>query len=158
MLNASFYAACAAALCLSIAQPATVAAKGPKKAAKSTKSAPKDDAAPRTPSQAVLQSFDTFCTEWMAKLAARESDNVKNIKWEKNGDSVAGTYIGYSQEHSCTLTDGTGHVPVGHIQYRETRYKKQGISETEAQGSAPQAIEIYEATELFSYAKGKWVY
>jgi hypothetical protein len=38
------------------------------------------------------------------------------------------------------------------------RYKKEGRSESDARSSAPLAIEVYEATELFSYLKGKWDY
>lgn len=104
----------------------------------------------------VTTKFEAFCKEWMGKLAARERDNVANIKWETQPAGVVGAYTGYSQDHTCLLKPGTGDVPIGKIVYIETRYEKSGTSQGEAQGSQPKAIEAIEVTEIFRYTSGKW--
>lgn len=104
----------------------------------------------------VTAKFETFCKEWMGKLAARERDNVANSKWDKQAVGVVGAYTGYSQEHTCLLKSGTGAVPIGKIVYVETRYEKSGNTPTEARGSAPKPIEAVEVTEIFRYKSGKW--
>lgn len=113
-----------------------------------------DSGKPVAPDVAV--KWDAFCIEWMGKLAARERDNLANIKWEKQADGVVGAYTGYSQDHICTLKAGTGEVPIGKIVYVETRYEKSGPNPTEAKASTANAIEQVEVTEIFRYTKGKW--
>ena len=104
----------------------------------------------------VAAKWETFCTDWMGKLAARERDNLANIKWEKREAGVVGAYTGYSQDHTCNVKAGTGDVPIGKIIYVETRYEKSGATPTEAKASTPTPIEQVEVTEIFRYAKGKW--
>lgn len=104
----------------------------------------------------VTAKFAAFCKEWMGKLAARERDNVANIKWDKQTDTVVGAYTGYSQEHTCMLKAGTGAVPIGKIVYVETRYEKSGATQVEAQGSTPKPVDAVEVTEIFRYKSGKW--
>jgi len=114
-------------------------------------------AAPKTQTpEEIAAAFATFCEEWMERLAARERDNLQHIKWETTGDGAHGSYTGYSHEHTCTQTDGTEHVPVGRIKYRELLYEKRGTSPSEAENSAPQTVEVYEVTEIFRYSNGKW--
>jgi hypothetical protein len=103
-------------------------------------------------------AFNGFCEEWMQKLAAREHDNVNHIQWQSSGSEVQGDYVGYTQEHTCQTKNGTGSVPVGKINYREVRYEKRGSSVAEAETSPARAVEVTEVTEIFRYAKGKWVY
>jgi hypothetical protein len=105
----------------------------------------------------VASAFDNFCAEWMQKLEAREEANVSHIKWEPNGAGVQGAYVGYTQEHTCTLKDGQK-VPVGKIMYQEVRYLKRGPTITEAQQSIPHPVETTAVTEIFGYDHGKWVY
>ena len=112
----------------------------------------------RAQDAAVASAFEGFCIEWMHKLEAREQANVTHIKWETGADGVHGEYIGYTQEHTCTMKSGTGNVPVGKIIYREIRYEKRGSSVKEAEGSAAHPVETTEVTEIFRYEKGKWVY
>jgi len=142
---------------ISAGTPAAAEAKSPK-SAKARKAAVEEPEAGGTPSETTIKSFEAFCEEWMAKLAAREVDNVTHIKWERVSDGVSGTYVGYSHEHSCNVTDGTGHVAVGHVEYKEVKFRKQGPTEADAERSTPQPVEVYDATELFSYSKGKWLY
>lgn len=103
-------------------------------------------------------AFPSFCEEWMHKLEVREQHNVTHIKWEPNGDGVQGAYVGYTHEHTCTLKDGSGHVPVGEIVYREIRYEKRGTTVSDAEQSEPRPSEITEVTEIFRYSNGKWIY
>ena len=102
-------------------------------------------------------AFNSFCEEWMGKLAAREKHNVANIKWDAKADGVKGEYVGYTQEHTCLVKD-TSKVPIGKIIYREIVYQKHGGTIPEAEKSAAEAIEATEVTEIFRYAAGKWVY
>jgi hypothetical protein len=106
----------------------------------------------------VASAFEGFCTEWMHKLEAREAANVTHIKWESDGDGVHGAYVGYTREHTCTMKNGTGAVPVGKIIYREIRYEKRGSTVDEAEHSPAHPVETTEVTEIFRYDKGKWVY
>jgi len=103
-------------------------------------------------------AFPKFCEEWMQKLDARERANVSHIKWEQRADGVLGTYVGYSQEHTCELKEGSHKTPVGTITYREVRYEKRGNTIPEAEKSTPNPVEVTEVTEIFRYEKGKWIY
>jgi hypothetical protein len=101
-------------------------------------------------------SFQAFCDEWMQKLRARELYNLAHIQWETSAEGTRGTYVGYSEDHTCTLT--TGRPPIGKISYRETHYEKRGQTISEAEQSPPQPIEIFDTSELFTYINGKWDY
>jgi hypothetical protein len=103
-------------------------------------------------------AFKGFCEEWMHKLEVREHDNVSHIKWEVTQDGVQGDYVGYTHEHTCLTKNGTQSVPVGKITYREIKYEKRGTTIAEAESNPPKAVEVTEVTEIFRYAKGKWVY
>ena len=105
----------------------------------------------------VASQFDSFCLEWMGKLAARQEHNIAHIKWDTKPDGVKGEYVGYTTEHTCTLKNET-QVPIGKIIYREIVFQKAGGSIPEAEKSEAQAIETTEVTEIFRYAGGKWVY
>jgi len=143
---------------LTLALLATLASAAPGRADPGVPPRTTDSAVISEPGVAadVTAKFGDFCKEWMGKLAARERDNVANIKWEHQPSGIVGAYTGYSQEHTCLLKPGTGDVPIGKIVYVETRYEKSGTSQTEAQGSAPKAIEQIEVTEIFRYKSGKW--
>ena len=106
---------------------------------------------------AASNAFPAFCEEWMQKLVVRERDNVARIKWDTKPEGVHGEYVGYSQEHTCTLKDNA-EVPVGKISYREFRYEKRGGTAAEAEHSSAQPVEVTEVTEIFRYDKGKWVW
>jgi hypothetical protein len=105
----------------------------------------------------VASQFDSFCLEWMGKLAARQEHNMAHIKWDTKPDGVKGEYVGYTTEHTCTLKNET-QVPIGKIVYREIVFQKSGGTISEAEKSTAQAIETTEVTEIFRYAAGKWVY
>jgi hypothetical protein len=108
--------------------------------------------------EAVESKFKVFCEEWMGKLAARERDNVQNIKWDTRADGVFGSYTAYSHEHTCVMKSGTNSVPVGTITYLEYLYEKRGSSIPEAKSSPPHPVETTEVTEIFRYSAGKWIY
>jgi hypothetical protein len=97
-------------------------------------------------------SFPAFCKEWMAKVWAREQQRV--TKWENHGDTVQRTYVEYSRDYQCTLTDNI--PPVGKIKYREVWYEKRGKTVAEAEASAPQPTKIFDTGEFFSFWKGSW--
>ena len=99
-------------------------------------------------------SFQDFCKQWMEKVWTREGRH--SITWEKDGDAVFRTYVEYSREYNCTLTEDK--PPVGKINYRETWYEKRGKSIADAEASPAQPIKIFETGEFFSYDHGKWAY
>lgn len=108
--------------------------------------------------QTAKESFPAFCEEWMQKLAERERRNQSLIEWREEHGEVRGTYIGYSKQHECTYKEGKGSTPLGKITYLEVRYEKRGATRQEAEQSPPKPLETTEVTEIFRYAKGKWVY
>jgi hypothetical protein len=109
-----------------------------------------------TPEQ-VTAAFQTFCQEWMQKLAVRQRDNIAHIKWNTKPDGVQGEYVGYIQDHTC-LVKNEATDPVGEIAYQEVRYEKRGATVAEAEQSPPHAVETTAVTELFHFEKGKWAY
>jgi len=109
-----------------------------------------------TPEQ-ITAAFQTFCQEWMQKLAVREHDNIANIKWETKPDGVHGEYVGYPQDHTCVVKNQDTE-PVGKIAYQEVRYEKYGTTIAEAKNNPPRAIEATAVTELFRFEKDKWIY
>lgn len=111
--------------------------------------------------QDAATAFGTFCEEWMQKLEAREKRNTSLIKWEDKPDSVLGSYVGYSKQHTCELKENKQNkppVPIGKITYLEVRYEKSGANKDEAERSQARPVETTEVTEIFRYAKGVWVY
>lgn len=126
-------------------------------AAKSKSGAAAKGAAKPDP-EVVASAFDTFCEEWMHKLAVREHDNIEHVKWEQVDGGVEGSYTGYEQKHTCKLIEGTEADPVAKVFYREIRYTKRGSTIAEAKNSEPKPTEIFEVQEIFHYLNGKWDY
>lgn len=124
---------------------------------KMAKAAAPKSSAPPASADDLQKAFDTFCAEWMQKLAAREHDNVAHIAWSTRADGVEGEYVGYTQDHSCVVK-ANGSAPVGQMNYFEVRYTKRGHTIEEARQSAAEPVEKTSVTELFGYAKNKWVY
>jgi hypothetical protein len=108
--------------------------------------------------QAAKDSFPEFCEQWMQKLAERERRNQSLIEWREEAGQVKGTYIGYSSQHQCVYKEAKDATPLGKITYLEVRYEKRGATRQEAERNPPQAVETTEVTEIFRFAKGKWVY
>jgi hypothetical protein len=128
------------------------------KEAKAHKAAAAKPRASKKPApEKVAQEFQTFCQEWMQKLAARERDNIKNIKWNTTPEGVKGEYVGYTQEHTCIVKDEY-QEPVGEIIYQEVRYERRGATVAEAGNNPPRPLEVTAVTEIFRYEKGKWIY
>ncbi len=149
MNRTKIFVCAAAAVC--ILAPLTAVAKSkPAKAAKAAAPAPG-----KTEVERAQESFGSFCELWMEKLAARERDNLLRLEWKTNGNGFNATYVGYSKEHDCNVTNA-GKVPIGRVLYKEVTYQQEGSTLEEAKSSAPRPIEIYEVTELFRFNKGKW--
>jgi len=108
----------------------------------------------KAPAQDLTESFQSFCKQWMEKVWAREAQNPTN--WETDGDGVVRSYVEYSRDYNCTLTEEK--PPVGKISYRETWYEKRGKTATDAEANPAQPIKIIETGEYFSYDRGKWLY
>src|SRR5512139_3190400 len=93
------------------------------KARKARKPAASKAASKAKPSKAeasekAAEQFQAFCQDWMQKLAVRERDNISHIKWNTKPDGVEGEYVGYIQEHTCSVK-ADGQAPVGRVMYQE---------------------------------------
>ncbi len=107
------------------------------------------------------QSFDRFCSSWMAKLSERHQQNARRVAYRKRNDRIVGEYIGYSREPlQCSVSE-TG-VPanpfVGKIIYYELRFRKSGKTHKAARASLPQAFEEGAVMEFFRFDGTRWVY
>lgn len=105
-----------------------------------------------------VRDFRTFCDTWMQKLADRTSRNAATIVWTQSGTGVVGEYVGYGTDRTCVAKEEPGKVPIGKITYRETKYRKEGVSEAVAQNAAGTIVEQTDVTEIFRFAKGRWQY
>lgn len=105
-----------------------------------------------------VREFRTFCDTWMRKLADRTSHNASHIAWSKGGAGVVGEYVSYGTDRTCSAKEEPGKDPIGTITYRETKYRKEGASETVAQSAAGTIVEQTDVTEIFRFAKGRWQY
>lgn len=154
---------------LALALPArhTRAADGaPAAKMKAAKNAGAEGAEPPTTVEALkeriegedVRDFRTFCDTWMQKLADRTTRNAANIVWTKGGAGVVGEYVRYGTDRTCTAKEEPGKVPIGKITYRETTYRKEGVSEAVAQNAAETIVEQTDVTEIFRFAKGRWQY
>jgi hypothetical protein len=104
-------------------------------------------------------SFVRFCDGWMEKLAARERRNQGLIEWQTGSSWVQGSYVGYTQEHKCSIEGAGSKSPVGRLSYLEIKYERRGASVPDAMVADPHALETTEVTEFFRYSdKGEWVY
>lgn len=127
---------------------AVVAAESSATAAKAPSQSRK--ASTKPPKKSLADSFQTFCTEWMAKVHARDVA----IEWEADPDGVHGTYVEYSPEYTCTLTKEK--PPIGTIGYHEMWYEKRGRTMADAELSTPQPVKAFDTSEIFSLIKGRW--
>jgi hypothetical protein len=105
-----------------------------------------------------VRDFRTFCNTWMGKLKDRTTYNEAHIPWTKGGSGVVGEYVSYGTERTCIAREEPGKDPIGKITYREVKYRKEGATETAAMGSAGAIVEQTDVTEIFRFAKGRWVY
>jgi len=127
------------------------------KTVKNHKAAAKKQTTKKPTPEQIDAAFQTFCQEWMQKLAVREHDNISNIKWNTKPDGVQGEYVGYTQDHTCVVKNEDAD-PVGKIAYQEVRYEKRGATIVEAEKSLPRPVEATAVTELFRFEKDKWIY
>src|SRR5262245_58739687 len=111
------------------------------------------------PSAQAAQSFDSFCAEWMGKLAKRESDNVSKVKYSNEGGRVVGNYTGYdSAPVRCQSKAQPGKPGVGTLVYNELHYRKAGDSVESAKKSSPVVVERVEVMEIFRFDGSAWKY
>ncbi len=105
------------------------------------------------------QSFDSFCQEWMAKLAAREQANASKVKFSPQGGRMVGTYTGYEKTAlKCQSRAKPGAPGVGTLVYHELHLRKQGDSVESAKKSSPELVEKVEVMEIFRFDGSAWKY
>lgn len=111
------------------------------------------------PAVAAAESFDSFCAQWMGKLAAREQQNLQKIQYVPNGGQVVGAYTGYEKVPiRCQTRAKPGAPGVGTLVYNEVRYQKAGPTVEGAKSSSPQVVEKVEIMEIFRFDGAKWKY
>jgi hypothetical protein len=111
------------------------------------------------PGAQAAQSFDSFCAEWMSKLAVREHDNVQKVKYSSEGGRVVGTYTGYESGFlRCHSKAKPGAPGVGTLVYNELHYRKAGDSVENAKKASPEVVERVEVMEIFRFDGSAWKY
>ncbi len=114
--------------------------------------------APARPAHAE-ESFDSFCAEWMGKLAVREQQNLQKMQYTPQGGRVVGSYKGYDKVPiRCQSRAKAGSPGVGTLVYNEVHYQKVGPTVEGAKTSSPQVVEKVEVMEIFRYDGKKWKY
>jgi len=105
------------------------------------------------------QSFDSFCAEWMSKLAAREAQNAAKVQYSPQNGRVVGTYTGYEKTPlRCQSRAKPGAPGVGTLVYNELHFRKTGDSVEGARKSSPEVVEQVEVTEIFPVDGSAWKY
>jgi hypothetical protein len=105
------------------------------------------------------ESFDSFCAEWMGKLAQREQQNAAKVQYSPGSAGVEGKYTGYERVPvRCQTRAKPGAPGVGTLVYHELKYKKSGATVAEAKSSTPQVVEKMEVMEIFRFDGQKWKY
>lgn len=105
------------------------------------------------------ETFDSFCNEWMGKLAVREQQNLQKMQFTPENGRVVGAYKGYDKVPvRCQTRAKAGTPGVGTLVYHEVHYKKVGATADVAKSSPPQIVEKVEVMEIFRYDGKKWKY
>jgi len=105
------------------------------------------------------QSFDSFCAEWMSKLAVREKDNAAKVHYAPQNGRVVGTYTAYEKTPlRCQSRAKPGAPGVGTLVYNELHMRKAGDSVEGAKNSAPEVVEKVEVMEIFRFDGSAWKY
>ena len=111
------------------------------------------------PTVSKAESFDSFCAEWMGKLAAREQQNLKKMEYTPKAGRVVGSYTGYEKVPvRCQSRAKPGAPGVGTLVYHEVHYQKAGPTVEGAKSSAPEVVEKVEVMEIFRFDGKKWKY
>ena len=111
------------------------------------------------PQAKAAQSFDSFCAEWMTKLAQREQANAAKVEYKPQGGQVVGTYTGYEKTPlRCQSRAKPGAPGVGTLVYNELHFKKSGASADAARKSSPEVVEKVEVMEIFRFDGSAWKY
>jgi hypothetical protein len=105
------------------------------------------------------QSFDSFCAEWMGKLAERETQNMQKVQYTPENGQVVGKYTGYEKSPiKCQSRAKPGAPGVGTLVYNELHFQKTGDSVDTAKKSSPQVVEKVEVMEIFRFDGSAWKY
>jgi hypothetical protein len=111
------------------------------------------------PAASAAQTFDSFCAEWMSKLAAREQQNASKVQYAPQNGRVVGTYTGYEKTAlRCQSRAKPGAPGVGTLVYNELHLRKAGDSVEKAKTSSPELVEKVEVMEIFRFDGSAWKY
>jgi hypothetical protein len=112
-----------------------------------------------TPAASAAQTFDSFCAEWMQKLAVREEQNASKVQFSPQNGRVVGTYTGYEKTAlRCQSRAKPGAPGVGTLVYNELHLRKAGDSVETAKKSSPELVEKVEVMEIFRFDGSAWKY
>ena len=111
------------------------------------------------PTVRAAESFDSFCAQWMGKLAVREQQNLTKMEYTPKAGGVVGAYTGYDKVPiRCQSRAKPGSPGVGTLVYNEVHYRKAGPTAAGAKSSAPEVVEKVEVMEIFRFDGQKWKY
>jgi hypothetical protein len=101
------------------------------------------------------RAFESFASEWMAKMENAERQNRSRPKAASNGSGQHFTYRGYGSEFETELKP-TGHPAapyVGLLRYREELYTCSDKATKNCSVSTHTPV-----TEIFRFQNGRWIY
>jgi hypothetical protein len=111
------------------------------------------------PTAQAAESFDSFCAQWMDKLAVREQQNLQKMQYTPKAGRVVGSYTGYEKAPlRCQTRAKPGSPGVGTLVYHEVHYQKAGPTVERAKSSPPEVVEKVEVMEIFRFDGEKWKY
>jgi hypothetical protein len=101
------------------------------------------------------RAFETFASEWMAKMEKAERNNRRQPKAASNGGGRHFTYRGYGSDFKTELKP-TGHPAapyVGLLRYREELYTCSDKATKDCSVATHTPV-----TEIFRFQNGRWIY
>jgi len=109
---------------------------------------------------AVLQSFQKFSRQWMAKLTDISAQNGLKALSRRGAGGEQAKYVCYGPDCEVWIkkTDSR-HTPyVGFIRYPEKHFLKNGDSAQPAMGGEDTLLAAFPVTEIFRFSGGRWVF
>lgn len=102
-----------------------------------------------------VNSFETFASGWMEKMARVEAQNRTKPQIRPYGARTLITYRGYGSDFDIEVKN-TGYAPapfIGILRYAEKLYSCVDTSATQCQVASTTPV-----TEIFRFQGGRWVY
>lgn len=110
---------------------------------------------------AILASFESFSTGWMARLEQVNQRNSRTLKPESAANGrVVGRYVCYGPDcmREVRGTESKATPYVGIIRYAQKMVEKEGDTPQKMREHPGVSTSEIQVTEIFRYTGGRWVY